>query len=394
VIETQTVVNLLQQTREGRKLMVTGNPVFDGQGNLTRVVVNERDITEIDRLHRELEHQEAISDQIRRQMLHMQLEEVEARRIVSRSPAMMNVLRQALKVGAVDSNVLILGESGTGKGLIADLIHKHSRRSGSPMIKINCGAIPESLMESELFGYERGAFTGAHKAGKPGHVELADKGILFLDEIAELPLASQVKLLRFLEDGCSTRIGGTASRKLDVRVLAATNRDLEKSVEERHFRRDLYYRLNVIPIHIPPLRERREDILPLIQHFMAHFGEKLDARKQITSAALDALLACSYPGNVRELMNLCERLVVMSEGPRIDVTDLPSSTAGSDGRELALHDITGGGGSFRETLEDFEKTVLKRAMAAHTSQQSMAEALGVNQSTIARKLKKYGLVKS
>ncbi len=173
-----------------------------------------------------------------------------------------------LKVSKVESTALILGESGTGKGLVADRIHKHSARSDQPMIKINSGAIPESLVESELFGYEKGAFTGANRSGKPGYFELADGGILFLDEIAELPLSSQVKLLRFLEDGQVARVGATAGRRVDVRILAATSRNLETMAEAGDFRRDLYYRLNVIPLRMPPLRERRECLLPLIRHFL------------------------------------------------------------------------------------------------------------------------------
>ncbi|MCP4687292.1 MAG: PAS domain-containing protein, partial [Desulfobacterales bacterium] len=245
VIKSKRVRNILQTTRDGRKLMLTGSPVFDDKGALFRVVVNERDITEIDDLRRGLEEQEAIKDGVRRQMLEMQLAEVESNRIIARSPGMNRILRQAMKVAGVDSTVLILGESGAGKGMIADLIHKYSGRSRQPMIKINCGAIPESLVESELFGYEKGAFTGAGKNGKPGHLELAHGGILFLDEIADLPLPSQVKLLRFLEDGSIIRVGGTAGRSLDVRILAATNRELEAMVERKEFRRDLYYRLNV-----------------------------------------------------------------------------------------------------------------------------------------------------
>ncbi len=394
VLKTGERATLIQQTRAGRKLMVTGSPVLDEAGNVTRVVINERDITEIDRLREELEQQEAISDEIRKQLRHMQIEEVESRAIVARSPSMTAVLKQALKVSGVDSNVLILGESGTGKGLIADLIHKHSARAANPMIKINCGAIPENLVESELFGYERGAFTGAEKSGKVGLVELAHKGILFLDEIAELPLASQVKLLRFLEDGRATRIGGTVSRKLDVRIIAATNRDLEAMVAERQFRRDLYYRLNVIPIVIAPLRERREDILPLIHHFLEHFGARTGSAKSVTGAALDALQSYTYPGNVRELMNLCERLVVMSEGPRIDLPDLPAPIARRSSRAFSSQDHSLQGGSLQEMLDAYEKAILTQALTLHKAQQAIAATLGVNQSTIARKLKKHGLFAS
>ena len=391
VLKTKSVVNMLQRTRAGRKLIVTGTPVFDEQGRLTLVVTTERDITEIDRLHQELDEQEAISDQFRGQILEMQLAELESHKVVARSPSMIKALHQAAKVSTVESNVLILGESGVGKGVMADLIHKYSSRGQAPMIKINCGAIPESLVESELFGYERGAFTGALKSGKPGHFELADGGILFLDEISELPLNAQVKLLRFLEDGRITRVGGIISRRVDVRILAVTNRDLESMVKENQFRSDLYYRLNVIPIHIPPLRERREDILPLLQHYLEQFGAKSGVQKHPTRAVLDALLAYSYPGNVRELMNLCERLVVMSEGKRIDLDDLPTALFPRDQKAFPPPGRFCQGKTFGELMEAFEKTVLSQAINQYGNQQGTAAALGVNQSTIARKLKKYGL---
>lgn len=391
VIRTNTTVNMLQQTRHGEKLIVTGNPVFDEGGRLTRVVVNERDITEIDQLRHELEEREALSDQFRQEMLQMQLLEVESKRVVARSPAMVKLLRQALKVATVDSNVLITGESGVGKGMIADLIHKYSQRASRPIIKINCGAIPESLMESELFGYERGAFTGALKSGKPGYFELANGGLLFLDEIAELSPSSQVKLLRFLEDSMVTRVGGTHSRKVDVRVVAATNRDLDDMVAKGLFRRDFYYRLNVIPIRIPPLRDRREDILPLIRFYLEHFGTKFGAQKHISRAALDMLLSYPYPGNTRELINLCERLVVMSEGKRIDIDDLPAFVLEQSSRSTSHGEPLQTGKPLKELMDGFEKNVLMSALEKHRSQQSIAEALGVDQSTIARKFKKHGI---
>lgn len=392
-IRTRKVVNMLQVNSAGRKLMLTGNPVFDDEDALIRVVVNERDITEIDALRRELEEQSAIREGFRDHIMELQLTELESNRIIAYSPCMTQALRMAMKVSHVESTVLILGESGTGKGMAADLIHKHSSRAGQPMININCGAIPESLVESELFGYEKGAFTGAGKGGKPGYFELADGGILFLDEIAELPLSSQVKLLRFLEDGQVTRVGATAGRRVDVRILAATNRNLEAMVEAGNFRRDLYYRLNVIPLRMPPLRERRECLLPLIFNFLSHFTEKLSlgAPPRLTRKASDALLAYNYPGNVRELMNICERLVVMTEAGRIDVSDLPGNVAGSVGPSGLRSAPADTFMSLAEILEAVERKTIKDAMARCGTQQEAARALGVNQSTIARKLKKHCL---
>ena len=384
-------VSQLQNLPGGGKLISVATPVFDHSGELIRVVVSERDITEIDQLQRELENQEAIKDQFRHQMLEMQQAELESRRIIARSPNMIKALHQATKVASADSSVLILGESGVGKGVIADMIHHNSRRSDHPLIKINCGAIPESLIEAELFGYEKGAFTGASPGGKPGQFELANEGILFLDEIAELPLSAQVKLLRFLEDGQITRLGSTEQRKVDVRILAATHRDLEEMVEQGTFRLDLYYRLNVIPIHVPAVRERRDCLVPLIRHYIDYFAAINKIPKRLTRATLDALAGYAYPGNVRELMNICERLVVMSETELIDVAELPAQVVGSSQpgmpEDLEWPDSI----SLQEALETVERNLLARARDRYRNQAGIAAALGVNQSTIARKLKRYNL---
>jgi PAS domain S-box-containing protein len=385
-------VSLLQNMPNNRKLISIGTPVFDQAGELIRVVVSERDITEIDTLQRELENQEAIKDQFRHQMLEMQQTELEKRKIIARSPNMIKALRQAMRVATADSSVLILGESGVGKGVIADMIHHNSRRADRPLIKINCGAIPESLVEAELFGYEKGAFTGANTGGKPGQFELANEGILFLDEVAELPLSAQVKLLRFLEDGRITRLGATEERKVDVRVLAATHRDLDDMVEKGTFRLDLYYRLNVIPIHVPAVRERKDCLVPLIRHYIDHFSLINHESRRLSRAAIDALCNYSFPGNVRELMNICERLVVMSETEVIDMVDLPVQVAGSAKTRLPEEMDWPETVTLQEALETVEKKLLTKARERYRSQSRIAEVLGVNQSTIARKLKRYGLL--
>jgi len=384
-------VSMLQNKEAGYKLISIATPVFDEHGELIRVVVSERDITEIDNLQRELEEQAAIKDDFRNQMLAMQQAELESQQIIARSPAMIRALQQSIKVAKADSSVLILGESGVGKGLIADLIHKKSVRAEHPLIKINCGAIPESLIEAELFGYEKGAFTGALNSGKPGHFELANEGTLFLDEIAELPLSSQVKLLRFLEDGRITRLGDTKSRTVNVRVLAATHQDLEKMVEQGKFRLDLYYRLNVIPIQVPALRDRHDCIVPLVRHYIDKFTQKIGSRRRLTRVALDSLTAYPYPGNVRELMNICERLVVMSETELIDLSDLPMQiTSHIPTNKLSNPDLPEGV-SLQQTLDQVEKEMLKKALQQFHNQTKIAQALEVNQSTIARKLKKHRL---
>jgi len=391
-IKQREVVSLLQENRYGLKLISTATPVFDDHGNVIRVVVSERDITEMDRLQRELEEQQAIGDQFRHQVLELRQEYLDAHPVVARSPGMIKALKQALKLSEVDSTVLLLGESGVGKSLFAELVHSHSRRSDNLLIKINCGAIPETLIEAELFGYERGAFTGA-VSSKPGQLELADGGTLFLDEVAELPLASQVKLLRFMEAGQVTRLGGTGSRNVDVRIIAATNRDLEKRVEEKLFRLDLYYRISVIPLTIPALRERRECILPLIRSFIDLFAERSAKPKRLTRAAIDRLASYPFPGNVRELMNICERLVVMTDTEMIDVSDLPravvvGSDEGYSAATVSWPEIM----SMGQILESVERAVLIEASRRCRSQQEIAAALDMSQPTVARKMQKYGVV--
>ncbi len=386
VLEKQADVHFLTTTREGRKLLKTGIPIFDDDGRVVKVVVSERDITEMDEMQRRLEEQSAINNRFQHQLLEMQQAELASTKIIARSPLMIRALSQAIKVSEADSSVLILGESGVGKGLFADLIHMRSARANKPLIKINCGAIPETLIESELFGHEKGAFTGAQSA-KPGHIELADGGILFLDEIAELPLASQVKLLRFLEDGKVTRLGSTSARQVDVRILAATHGDLEEMVEKKTFRLDLYYRLNVIPLHIPALRDRRDCILPLIQHYVDLFSARNGVKRRISSAAMDVLLNYGWPGNVRQLMNVCERILVMAEGDVIGIEDLPQKIVGESGSRVLPTEHM----SLQQAVESFERTLLVDAMQQHGNQYRVAELLGVNQSTIARKLKRYGI---
>ncbi len=386
VMEKKKPVSFLCSTKNGRKLLKSGTPIFDEDGELSKVVVSERDITEMDEMQRQLEEEAALKDQFQHQILEMQQAEHASTKIIANSPAMIRALNQAIKVSQADSSVLILGESGVGKGLFADLIHMRSRRAEKPLIKINCGAIPETLIESELFGHEKGAFTGAQGA-KPGHIELADGGVLFLDEIAELPLASQVKLLRFLEDGKVTRLGGTKAKQVDVRILAATHGDLEEMVERKEFRLDLYYRLNVIPLRIPSLRDRKDCIVPLVQHYLELFNQRNGTNKRITSAAMDVLLSYDWPGNVRQLMNICERILVMADGDLIDIQDLPQRIAGgAANRAMPTERLT-----LQQSLESFERSLLVEAMEEYGNQYKVADALGINQSTVARKLKRYGI---
>ncbi len=386
-IKHRKQISLLQENRFGRKLISTATPVFADDGELIRVVVSERDITEIDRLQKELEEQQAIGNQFRQQILEFQQIRLHDRPVIAESPAMMKAIRQALKLSQVDSTVLILGESGVGKGLIADLIHQNSARSDQPIIKLNCGAIPESLIEAELFGYAKGAFTGAI-GNKPGLLEVADGGTIFLDEIAELPPPSQVKLLRFMEDGLLTRLGSTSSRRVDVRILAATNRDLAHMMAQGTFRTDLYYRLSVIPLSIPPLRERKECLIPLLHSYIDHFSRQTGKQHHLTTAAIDTLAHYSFPGNVRELMNICERLVVMSDSDEIDVVDLPQAVISGDENQFHHWPVEM---TMAQILESVERNILLEACKRYRTQHDIASGLGMSQPTVARKLQKYGL---
>lgn len=389
-IQSKTTVSLLQD-KDNRKIISIGTPVFDNDGNIIRVVVSERDITEIDNLQRELEEQGSLKDQLQYQLLEMQLAELKTNQIIARSPSMIKLLEKALKVSSVNSTVLVTGESGVGKGLIANLIHKNSSRASKPLIRINCGAIPETLIESELFGYEAGAFTGATASGKPGSLELADGGSLFLDEIGELPLSAQVKLLRFLENGRLTRLGGSKVLTIDARILVATHRNLQNMVADGTFRQDLYYRLNVIPLHVPALRERKECISPLIRYYIDYFADIAGTRKRVGRSTLDALLSYAYPGNVRELINICEHAVVMSETELVDRLDLPKDVAGLTDESLVFIPHWSEGMTLKQILENVEQKVMRQTLEKFKNQAAAAAALGVSQPTIARRLKKYNI---
>ena len=389
-VKKKSVVNLLQN-KGNRKLISTATPVFNDSGELIRVVVSEKDITKFDNLQRRLEEEQEIKNQLQNQLVEMQQDALHTHKIIARSTNMVKALQRALKVSKADSSILITGESGAGKGLIANLIHKNSNRAEKPLIRINCGAIPESLIESELFGYEKGAFTGAQAGGKLGHLELAHRGTLFLDEIAELPLPAQVKLLRFLENGRLTRLGDTQTRSVDSRIIAATHRNLKEMVAEGTFRNDLYYRLKVIPIAIPPLRDRKECLLPLLRYYVDYFARRVGSVKRLSRAAIDALMTYTFPGNVRELMNICERVVVMSEMEIIDRHDLP--------RDVTAHtkNTEGDWGpwpaqmTLEQVLQSVERAHLLDALQRHRNQSQIADALGISQPTVARRMKKYGL---
>ncbi len=311
-------------------------------------------------------------------------------RLIGQSSAIHHLYRIIKRVAKTDSTVLITGESGTGKELVANAIHYQSPRRDMPFVPINCGAIPEELLESELFGHEKGAFTGAFKERR-GRFELANKGTVFLDEIGEMSPKLQVKLLRFLQETKFQRVGGSRTVEVDVRILAATNKDLERAVAENQFREDLFYRLNVIPIHVPPLRERAGDIALLIQYFLKqHCLKKNIPQKQMSEAAVESLKHYDWPGNVRELENVIERLVILTDPDEIQFLDLPQRMQTAVQQPDATHIELGQYGiNLKETLDSLENRLIADALQrAGGVKNKAAKLLGLNRTTLIEKMKK------
>jgi len=311
--------------------------------------------------------------------------------IVSGSAEIEEVINTAGRAARSKATVLIRGESGTGKELIARAIHYTSPRKDSPFVAVNCAALSENLLESELFGHEKGAFTGADKQRR-GRFEQADGGTIFIDEVGDIPLSTQVKLLRVLQEREFQRVGGNETIKVDVRVIAATNKDLEEMVENNEFREDLFYRLNVISIRIPPLRERRNDISPLISHFISRYAVENDKEIEgVSKEAMDVLMKYDYPGNVRELENAIERAVVMARGTLITAEDLPVHIRSTRSESESGYGSVAGG-SLPEMVENLERHLIADALAESDGNQSKAaELLGISERNLRYKLKKYGM---
>lgn len=385
-IKEKRRITFLQTSLDGNKYLSTATPIINESGEVTRVVTNIRDIEELNRLREQLEQTTKLE---KYRSTEKKLEKIDiSNNIVANSIEFGEILQNASNVAGVDSTILILGESGVGKEIIVKFIHSISNRREKPLIKINCGAIPENLIESELFGYETGAFTGAQKKGKPGLIELADSGILFLDEIGELPLNLQVKLLRAIQERKFMRIGGTEEKEVDVRFIAATNKNLYEMVQKGEFRSDLYYRLNVVPIEIPPLRNRRADILPLCYHFLDVFNKRYNCNKKLNTSVERVLYSYDWPGNVRELENLIERLVVTIKDDFVEEKDLPIFLYNKINENISGVKVEGIM-PLKEATEILERQLLEEAYKKYKTTYEMANALGVNQSTIVRKLQKY-----
>jgi len=365
VIEKKMPVTATYSTRTGRKLLVKGRPVFDDQGGIRYIINTIWDLTVV-------QYSKKIdADTARTQMLNEE-------DIVTCSQNMSDVIDLALRVAGTDSTILLTGESGVGKSLLAKVIHRASERKHKPLLQINCAAIPESLLEAELFGYESGAFTGADRKGKAGLFEQADGGTIFLDEITEIPLHLQSKLLGVIQDKAFHKIGGRGVLSVDVRIIAATNRDLAAQVALGRFREDLYYRLNVVPVQIPPLRERREDIPLLIRYFTDHYNRRYNSYRRFSERLVETMTSLPWKGNIRELENVVERMIVTSTVSEINsLGPIDRNSAEGAGESRTLVDL----------LREYEDTLLIQALKEFGTTRKIARHFGLSQPTVARKIK-------
>lgn len=385
VVATGKTITVSETLVSGKQVIITGNPIFDDTGNIIAVVTNVRDISEIFALKRK----ESVSNGLLSFYKNLYFNPQELDDIVCESPQTIAVFNIAKKAASTDSTVLLTGETGTGKDVVAKYIHYNSACKNENYIKINCGAIPANLIESELLGYVNGAFTGADPNGRPGIFEMAHNGTLFLDEIGELPLDMQSAFLRVIQDGEVTRMGDTVTRKVNVRIIAATNRDLHQMIKEGTFREDLYYRLNVVSIHIPPLRDRLDDIPALAELFIRQLNEKYHEQKRASNTFLMELMSMSWPGNVRELFNFVEQQFVMSESVIIELsayTNDPSSY-GSDPAALLSEDVNSF--SLNSVLSSVEASIIKYALKKCRTANDAASLLGISQPTFSRRYNKY-----
>lgn len=387
----ETVMQFVSRTR--RFLLSTGSPSFDEHGNIDMIVVNERDMTELNMLRKEVEESQRVKEKFTEELSDLSLLELERNSIVAECSKMRQLLQMSLKLSHLGaSRILILGESGTGKGLLAKLIHKNSQRRKKAFVEINCAALPEQLLEAELFGYEKGAFTDAGAKGKVGLIELANNGTLFLDEIGDMPLPLQAKLLKYLDNQEIRRLGGTESIRITCSIIAATNQDLKDLVSRKLFREDLFYRLNSFVLELPPLRNRAGDVSGLVRFFLKEFNAQYSGRKTISPAGIYWLEAYSFPGNIRELKNVIENAVVLSENNCIDdfiqasVKREPESADVPASSEIPLPDI-----DLKARIDEVEAQCLRQARQQYATTREMAVALGISQPSVVRKLQKHQL---
>lgn len=388
VIETRGPVSTINNYYKGQRCLVSGSPIFNEKGELKKTIAVIRDVSELDVLMKNITKEKnlfIVNDEY--DDFYIKNNE-EIKDPINNNDKMKSIYNKAKKIANVDSTVLILGETGVGKDFIASYIYNISKKNKGKFIKINCGAVPEHLLESEFFGYEEGAFTGAQKGGKKGLFEEANGGILYLDEIGDMPYTLQVKLLSAINDRMFYRIGGTVPVEFNARIIAATNVDLKHLVEEKKFRADLYYRLNVVSFVIPPLRQRKEDIIPLAQQFIEYYNNKYGKNYYFTTGCLESFLVYEWPGNIRELRNIIERLVLM--------TDEASINNELFREQLMLNDSYDEGTKFssekkslKDKLDEYEKVIIETTLVSSKNMKEAAAKLGIDLSTLVRKKQKY-----
>lgn len=382
---------------EHRKTFVlnTSTPYFDADGKLKYVITNVRNITELVAMRSEVEAKDTYAGklpelaEIYRSKVVSELKQYGIKDLIVKDKKTIEIIELIISLVGFKLNYLITGETGTGKSLFAKIIHYLSDRKNESFVDLNCSAIPVNLLESELFGYKEGAFTGASKRGQAGLLEIADKGTIFLDEIGTMPLELQSKILKFLDDKKFKRLGSAKSIELDVQVIAATNANLDDAIEEGTFRKDLFFRLNELPIEIPSLRERPADVAAMVDHFWNKYTKEFSKDLSLSEIARARLISYPFPGNVREIRNIIKRLVLLSKGPSVEIKDLGKVTTNqTDHFSTEAPEKS----EFREVMGSYEKDIIKQAYEKHGSTYAAAEALGMNQSTFFRRAKKYGVL--
>ena len=384
ILKEKKPVSLQAKTHSQRDVLVSGNPVFDDQGEVSMVVTTVRDLTEIRSLSRQLQQAKKLTAEYQEKLDRLNRQFFQDESIIAESEAMHKVLDLAAHIAPVSTPILITGETGVGKEVVARFIHQRSHDCAQgPFLKINCGAIPDNLLEAELFGYEAGAFTGASPKGKSGLFEAAEGGTLVLDEIGELSLPLQSKLLTVLQDYELTRVGGVKKKAINARFIFITNKHLEDMVRQGTFREDLYYRLNVVPLHLPPLKARKVDIPGLLTHFLEQFNGKYKRSVRLSTAVMDHLCDYPWPGNVRELKHLIERLVVLGQDEELSLTDLPAQF-----HPASLQENTQEQQSLKQAVTLFENQLITKTITRLGSIQKAAEQLRVNPATLYRKLQR------
>jgi PAS domain S-box-containing protein len=381
VLEQKKTISIMQKLGSKKDVIVTGRPVFNQDGNIEMVVASVRDITYLNHLKNDLERVENIS-RLNNYRFTFDFAGEQKSQFLFNSPQMKKIVQQVKQVAPFPTSILITGPSGAGKEEIVNLIHHMSDRQQKPLIKVNCAAIPETLLESELFGYEGGAFTGSKKEGKMGLLQLADGGTFLLDEIGEMPLPLQVKILRVVQDKKVQRIGSTKSKKIDIRIISATNQDLEKKMQAGEFREDLFYRIAVVQIEVPPLRERLADINVLIDHFFYNFKEQYRMEKELLPETKQVLQEYHWPGNVRELKNIMESLIVSIPDLIIKPEHLPRHIFQSAYKFTPK--------TLKSQIENYEKMIVEEAINRNNSIRKAAKELSVHHTTLLKKLQRWG----